>query len=377
MMLEELNDIKWSELKHAYGSAWEVPYWIQSLLSHDRELLKKTFSKLNNNLYHQGTVYEASVTAIPFLIELLTIDDVERKSSILRFLSHLSHGTYLKSYSFWEWDDLAREEVAKGFNIYVDLLNHEDPKVRLQAVVILSYSPRFQTHKANMILDKLLQSYATERNELVLSAIINGLGNGIAGYRSFVNDRAEDVALFIEKIYRKETNQKLQLVALLAIPKIQEGKTPQYVIDELVKTVLDPPSRVTPASIGSPDKVALRSLWHLDTVRRIEALQTAMLKSSDSLKVLIIASALMQWSFVNENPNWPLWTYDIDAKGNAKQLYEPKQTKVEKQDISHTQAQVLTAIVNTDKAWEIQHNLLEHYGFPADRDEARRLLAES
>src|SRR6266498_4123599 len=97
-MLEDLDTIDWSKLKHAYGEASDVPELIRHLLSEDRDARKKSIYELFGNIWHQGTVYEASSYAVPFLQELLRSPETPDKMLIADLLAELADGRpYLKS----------------------------------------------------------------------------------------------------------------------------------------------------------------------------------------------------------------------------------------------------------------------------------------
>jgi hypothetical protein len=79
-MLEGLDKIDWSKLSHAYGEATDVPEVLRALTSEDEGERLEAQSKLYGNLWHQGTVYEASAYAVPFFIELLESPKVTDKA---------------------------------------------------------------------------------------------------------------------------------------------------------------------------------------------------------------------------------------------------------------------------------------------------------
>ena len=374
-MLDGLDDIQWSKLTHAYGTAEDIPEYLRKLSSDDPDVLKRTFTHLYNCLYHQSTIYEASVAAIPFLIDLLQ-EKIKSKASIIHLLSHLAHGDYLRSFNFWMWDHLARSEVAKGLSTYLSLLDDENSRVRIQTVAILSYSPRFTEDEAQLILDSLMNRLDTEEHELVVSAIIFGLGYMIAGYRSLDDNTINLVASRVEGIYEEVSNPKTRLVTLLSLPKILGEKTPQYMIDELLKVIETPPFPTTPANKASPDFYALESLWHLDKIRCKKSLEIALQRSNSSIDILIIASALMEWLYAGKGPSLPSRILDVDGDGNRKYIYRKAQPQFKPDKLTDFQRQVVQTILNTDTAWEIQHNLLEYYGLPAGREEARQFLAQ-
>jgi hypothetical protein len=71
MSLNGLDDVPWSALTHAYGSAADVPALIRSLASSDDVERRDAHHELRTNIWHQGTVYEATIHALPFFVELL------------------------------------------------------------------------------------------------------------------------------------------------------------------------------------------------------------------------------------------------------------------------------------------------------------------
>jgi hypothetical protein len=70
-----LDDPRWSELQHAYGSAADIPALLEQLADlpsaeNDREPWFSIWSALA----HQGDVYSASFAAVPHVIEALATD---------------------------------------------------------------------------------------------------------------------------------------------------------------------------------------------------------------------------------------------------------------------------------------------------------------
>src|SRR5215469_17989182 len=92
-MLEGLDKINWSKLAHAYGTAEDVPVLLRQLASPDAEERESAIYDLHGNIWHQGTIYEATAAAVPFLIELLSVPNPADKHEILVYLSDLANGT--------------------------------------------------------------------------------------------------------------------------------------------------------------------------------------------------------------------------------------------------------------------------------------------
>jgi HEAT repeat protein len=91
-MLETLDIVDWAGLTHAYGHATDVPDQIRRLRSADRDVRDKTLNELYGNIFHQGTRYEASAYAVPFLLELLTDPTTPDRPAVLGLLACLAVG---------------------------------------------------------------------------------------------------------------------------------------------------------------------------------------------------------------------------------------------------------------------------------------------
>jgi hypothetical protein len=91
-MLDDLDSIPWGELLHAYGSAGDVPDLLRNLACSDSETRKRTYWTLYGNIFHQGTRYQATSYAVPFLYELIEAPKVEDKHELLLLLTHLAVG---------------------------------------------------------------------------------------------------------------------------------------------------------------------------------------------------------------------------------------------------------------------------------------------
>ena len=134
-MLERLDEVPWDTLEHAYGAASDVPGLLRDLAAGtDR------FDVLFGNLYHQGTVYPATVPAVPFLVALAGgLEDPALVAGALAWLAHASTGVGYQQVHGWIGGsadlraDLASEgavvtavhaAVCAGLPVAVDRLAH-------------------------------------------------------------------------------------------------------------------------------------------------------------------------------------------------------------------------------------------------------------
>jgi hypothetical protein len=81
-----LDNPRWSELRHAYGSAQDLPTLLRAL----QEIPSSSgdadpWFTLWSALAHQGDVYDASFAAVPYVIEAMSRDPAKADSSYLQF----------------------------------------------------------------------------------------------------------------------------------------------------------------------------------------------------------------------------------------------------------------------------------------------------
>lgn len=92
------DDIAWAALEHAYGPATDVPEHLRGLLAPAAQDRRRALSGLYGGICHQGTRYEASAPAVPFLLALLGDPATPDRAAIGRLVADLavgSHGTWL------------------------------------------------------------------------------------------------------------------------------------------------------------------------------------------------------------------------------------------------------------------------------------------
>ncbi|GAA0466287.1 hypothetical protein Ade02nite_46830 [Paractinoplanes deccanensis] len=78
-MLDGLDAVAWGELSHAYGTALDTPGLLRRAI-HDQEAI----SELHGSVFHQGSVYSATVAAVPFLAELAAGESSDRPGLLWR-----------------------------------------------------------------------------------------------------------------------------------------------------------------------------------------------------------------------------------------------------------------------------------------------------
>src|SRR5581483_6556505 len=90
-LLAGLDDIAWSSFEHAYGPADDVPELLRALVSGDEEQAEAAVHELYGTIWHQGSVYPATIPAVPFLIEIAVSGAAGGQTpEVLRLLGHIA-----------------------------------------------------------------------------------------------------------------------------------------------------------------------------------------------------------------------------------------------------------------------------------------------
>jgi len=161
-MLEALDGVPWAALHHAYGSAEDVPAILRAVASGDEDALDSLFG----NVWHQGTVYEATPHVVPFLLELLDAPGAST-STLLSLLHAIGTGHSER------WKEPCAEVVARGAERYLDLLDSPNPTVRASAAHTLGAC----VSRASELSPRLATHIARERDELVRAALVFAIGD--------------------------------------------------------------------------------------------------------------------------------------------------------------------------------------------------------
>jgi hypothetical protein len=201
-MLENLDTISWSTLTHAYGSASDVPGQIRALTSNNKKKRDRALWELYGNIFHQGTRYEATPYAIPFLYELLDMSSIEEKEKIIYLLVNLALG-YEEEYLPEGFDpkyfrchiaklNLTPNErseyekygfsppvvidcydaVLKGVPLLLKLLDNPEVKIRQAATYALAWFPEIANDSVRTIRNRLER----ESDDLSIANIILAIG---------------------------------------------------------------------------------------------------------------------------------------------------------------------------------------------------------
>ncbi len=247
-MLEQLASINWSTLSHAYGPAEDVPQLLRDLTSPDEQKRGHALGTLYTNIYHQGTVYQASAYAAPFLIELAQQEAVLERDEILVLLAHLAQGnTYHRQHwHFYSeerrrdptiqaeleegifWVEKTYEAVAAGLPLYASLLAHPDAKIRMAAPRVLG----MLFHEAPQVVPVLCERFDGESDQRVQASLLYAVGALLARQE----ERHERGWQLLVRALESSPSEFVRLAAAMALGRTRRPEIPTRAFDALLET---------------------------------------------------------------------------------------------------------------------------------------------
>jgi hypothetical protein len=110
--LAGLEGVPWAQVEHAYGPAEDVPELLRGLTG-SREQQEHALYELHGNVWHQGTVYEATAHVVPFLARLALSEPSPLRDELLDLLADIANGSsYLEVHQAMVPGGLSADERA-------------------------------------------------------------------------------------------------------------------------------------------------------------------------------------------------------------------------------------------------------------------------
>ena len=119
-ILEAVRDADWGSLWHAYGPATEVPAQLGAVITGDDATRDEAWWNLWGNIYHEGTIYEATVPAVPVLIALAAWRDYPDRAEGLTMLRQIGMA---EGVSVWRYDEAGEvvHDRARQHELFAEL----------------------------------------------------------------------------------------------------------------------------------------------------------------------------------------------------------------------------------------------------------------
>ncbi|MDQ1021525.1 HEAT repeat domain-containing protein [Streptomyces afghaniensis] len=177
-MFRGIDEVDWASLRHADGSAEDVPGLLRGLASADPAERETALDRMYGAVHHQGDVYDATLACVPFLLVLAVREEVCDRAGIVELLVSIGGpdgGGDGEDGAGEESGDLAaraRAVLRADADVFVRLAGDADAGVRRAAAAALV---RFLDRPAD-VLALIRERITVERDDRVLLALAEGLG---------------------------------------------------------------------------------------------------------------------------------------------------------------------------------------------------------
>ncbi|MFF3671577.1 HEAT repeat domain-containing protein [Microtetraspora malaysiensis] len=125
-VLAGLDELDWAALSHAYGPADDVPGLLKALRSESHDERKRAVHELYGNIFHQGSRYQATAYAVPFLARLAVDPATDDRQEIVHLLASVAIG--------YDEAHLPRGVDIAGWRAEVGRMRAADPAEELRKI---------------------------------------------------------------------------------------------------------------------------------------------------------------------------------------------------------------------------------------------------
>ncbi|MET7571876.1 HEAT repeat domain-containing protein [Streptomyces sp. NPDC005492] len=183
-MFTGIDEVDWATLRHACGSAADVPGLLRGLAATDPVERAGALDGMYGVVHHQGIVYDSTLACVPFLCALIAREEVAERGELVELLISIGQGHGLRG--------SADAAVRAGAEAFAGLVGDRDPGVRLAAAEAVV---RFLDQPAR-VLGLLRQRITVERDDRVLLALAESLGLFVRRHPAHA-DEALDILLML------------------------------------------------------------------------------------------------------------------------------------------------------------------------------------
>jgi hypothetical protein len=377
-----LDDIPWSSLTHAYGSASDVPDTLRALASLDPEVAEEALSALFGSIWHQGTVYEATAYAVPFLREIAQAPDTTQRAGVIELLASIATGSsYLDVHerlSFFDekrdtpehaaekaqelaWVSQAHEAVGEGIDLYLSFLADSSADVRQTAAHALAAFPEH----AERIVPPLLNAAQCEADSETGGVLLLALGALLDGKPQTADP--------VEDLFGELSDERQCLACAATLAAILRNSMPEEVVETLILAFAQPEPR--PYS-----EVSYRPIAQLSLLGRgpgVPALSRALALTSDDDDAHQIAHALLTLAFGERRIQAEGSVWSCESDGKIKIEYwglKGEVDPVSARSLEDIQGAALQALTASDPVWRVETNLFALFGLPSQRNAVATLI---
>jgi hypothetical protein len=183
-MLTGIDDVDWGSLGHAYGPADDVPSWIRGLVDLDPEVREESLDAILGAVHHQGDIYDSTVAALPFLIEIAVTPDVPDRHRVVDLLTSISDISRRsgEDKSFERTGEQARILIVDAAPRLLDLAGQPDPALRAATPPLLASLAADVPGVSALLTERLSAEPDAEVRRVLLASIGSaGVATGETG----------------------------------------------------------------------------------------------------------------------------------------------------------------------------------------------------
>ncbi|MEU0389274.1 HEAT repeat domain-containing protein [Streptomyces chartreusis] len=233
-MFRGIDEVHWASLRHAYGSAEDVPGLLRALASADPAERETALDRMYGAVHHQGGVYDSTLACVPFLLALAVHEEVCDRAGVVELLVSIGGSDGGRGGS----DDLAaraRAVLCAGADVFVRLAGDADAGVRRVAPAALV---RF-LDRPERVLALLRERITVERDDRVLLALAEGLGHFARRLRPAGDAHAAEAVDLLAALSGPPHGAGLRLAALGQLAQCAPESLPADLVPTVVRLLRD------------------------------------------------------------------------------------------------------------------------------------------
>ncbi|WP_346345675.1 HEAT repeat domain-containing protein, partial [Streptomyces sp. SID5643] len=255
-MFRGIDEVDWASLRHAYGSAEDVPGLLRGLASADRAERQTALDGMYGAVHHRGEVYDSTLACVPILLALAVREEVRDRAGVVELLISIGDEDAARG----DLAARARTMLRERADVFVRLAGDGDAGVRGAVPGALM---RFLDPPARA-LALVRERITVERDDRVLLALTESLGLFARRYRLSGDAHAAEAVRLLTGLSRPPHGPALRLAALGQLAGCAPELLPADLVPAVVRLLRDRSGQRTsgaPAEDGpGPDTLAGRLL---------------------------------------------------------------------------------------------------------------------
>ncbi|MFE6520842.1 HEAT repeat domain-containing protein [Streptomyces sp. NPDC057794] len=253
-MFRGIDEVDWASLRHADGSAEDVPGLLRGLASADPAERQTALDGMYGAVHHRGDVYDATLACVPFLLALAVREELRDRAGLVELLVSIGAAEGATA------DRAARARAAlrAGGEAFARLAG--DPDAGVRRAVLPALVP-YVTPPAR-VLSLLRQRISVERDDRVLPGLAESVGLFARRHGAAGGPLAAEAVGLLAELSGPPYGPGLRLAAIGQLASCAPERLPADLVPTVVRLLRDRSGqRARPGRpYGSPhgDSLAVR-----------------------------------------------------------------------------------------------------------------------